>query len=79
MVYTQEAQPLRSPDMLSHTVVLKNIDPKSLHQQILQLEAMERELAADDTVQANSVRQTVKLLHMIEEELRRQARAMHAH
>lgn len=65
--------------MLSHTVVLKNLDPKNLHQQILQLEAMERDLAADDSVQANSVRQTVKLLHMIEEELRRQARALHAH
>lgn len=65
--------------MLSHTVVLKNLDPKNLHQQILQLEAMERDLAAEDSVQANSVRQTVKLLHMIEEELRRQARAQHAH
>lgn len=65
--------------MLSHTVVLKNLDPKNLHQQILQLEAMERDLAADDSVQANSVRQTVKLLHMIEEELRRQARALHTH
>lgn len=65
--------------MLAHTVVLKNIDPKNLHQQIIQLEAMERDLAADDSVQANSVRQTVKLLHMIEEELRRQARALHTH
>lgn len=65
--------------MLSHTVVLKNIDPKNLHQQIVQLEAMERDLATDDSVQANSVRQTVKLLHMIEEELRRQARALHQH
>ena len=65
--------------MLSHTIVLKNIDPKSLHQQILQLEAMQRDMAADGTAQADSVRQTVKLLHVIEEELRRQARAMHAH
>lgn len=65
--------------MLSHTVVLKNIDPKRLHQQILQLEAMQRDLEADDSAQADSVRQTVQLLHLIEEELRRQARAMHAH
>ncbi|HET8729698.1 MAG TPA: hypothetical protein VFM34_01120 [Moraxellaceae bacterium] len=65
--------------MLSHTIVLKNIDPKSLHQQILQLEAMQRDMAADASAQADSVRQTVKLLHVIEEELRRQARAMHAH
>lgn len=65
--------------MLSNTVLLKNIDPKSLHQQILQLEAMERELSSDGDRQADSVRQTVKLLHMIEEELRRQARALHSH
>lgn len=65
--------------MLPNTVLLKNIDPKSLHQQILQLEAMERELSADDDRQADSVRQTVKLLHMIEEELRRQARALRSH
>lgn len=65
--------------MLAHTVVLKNIDPKNLHQQILQLEAMQRDLAPDDSAQANSMRQTVKLLHMIEEELRRQARAQHSH
>lgn len=65
--------------MLSHTIVLKNIDPKSLHQQILQLEAMQRDMAADDSAKADSVRQTVRLLHVIEEELRRQARAMHAH
>lgn len=65
--------------MLSHTVVLKNIDPKNLHQQIIQLEAMERDLATEDSVQANSVRQTVKLLQMIEEELRRQVRALHTH
>lgn len=65
--------------MLAHTVVLKNIDPKTLHQQILQLEAMQRDMDADDSAQADSVRQTVRLLHMIEEELRRQARAMHAH
>jgi hypothetical protein len=65
--------------MLPNTVVLKNVDPKSLHRQILQLEAMYRDMAPDDSMEANTVQQTVKLLHMIEEELRRQARAMHTH
>lgn len=62
--------------MLANTVVLKNIDPKHLHQQILQLEAMQRDLAPEDSREADTVKQTLKLLHMIEEELRRQARAL---
>ncbi|MGH8494421.1 MAG: hypothetical protein ACRERR_15140 [Moraxellaceae bacterium] len=65
--------------MLANTIVLKNIDPKSLHRQILQLEALHREMASDDDNEADTVEQTVKLLHTIEEELRRQARAMHQH
>lgn len=65
--------------MLPNTVVLKNIDPKSLHQQILMLEAMQREMGPEDSREASTVSQTVKLLHMIEEELRRQARAQHSH
>ena len=65
--------------MLPNTVVLKNLDPKSLHKQILQLEAMQRDLSSEDRAEADTVEQTVKLLHMIEEELRRQARALHRH
>lgn len=65
--------------MLANTVVLKNLDPKSLHKQIIQLEAIQREMAPDDSIEASTVQQTVKLLHMIEEELRRQARMMHQH
>lgn len=65
--------------MLPNTVVLKNLDPKSLHRQILQLEALHRELSPEDRAEADTVQQTVKLLHMIEEELRRQARALHGH
>ena len=63
--------------MLPNTVVLKNLDPKNLHQRILQLEAMQREQLDDHN--ADTLRQTVKLLHMIEDELRRQARAQHRH
>ena len=65
--------------MLANTIVLKNIDPKSLHRQILQLESLHRELTDDDSSEADTIEQTVKLLHSIEEELRRQARAMHQH
>lgn len=65
--------------MLPNTVVLKNLDPKSLHQQILMLEAMQREMGPEDSREASTVQQTVKLLHMIEEELRRQARALRSH
>jgi hypothetical protein len=65
--------------MLPNTVVLKNLDPKSLHRQILQLEALHRDMSSDDRAQAETVQQTVKLLHLIEEELRRQARALHQH
>lgn len=65
--------------MLANTIVLKNLDPKSLHQQIRQLESMQRDMAPDDSMEANTVKQTVKLLHMIEEELRQQARNMHQH
>ncbi len=65
--------------MLSHTVVLKNIDPKSLHRQIMQLESLQQDMLSEDSREADTVGQTVKLLHMIEEELRRQARIMHPH
>lgn len=65
--------------MLPNTVVLKNVDAKSIHQQIMQLEYMQRDMVPDDSVEAGTVRKTLKLLHDIEEELRRQARAMHSH
>lgn len=65
--------------MLPYTIVLRNLDPRSLHRQIVQLEAMQRDLDDEYSVHADSVRQTVQLLHMIEEEVRRQARALHPH
>lgn len=65
--------------MLPNSVVLKNVDAKSIHQQIMQLEVMQRDMVPDDSVEAGTVRKTLKLLHEIEEELRRQARVMHPH
>jgi hypothetical protein len=65
--------------MLANTIVLKNLDPKSLHKQIIQLESIQREMAADDSAEADTVKKTVTLLHMIEDELRKQARILHPH
>lgn len=65
--------------MLPYTVVLKDVDPKSLHRQITQLEAIQRDMMPDDLTEADTVMQTIKLLHNIEDELRRQARAQHTH
>lgn len=63
--------------LLPHTVTLKNLDAKSLHHQIVQLEALCAELAPDDIMEAQALNDTVKLLHEIEESLREQARMMH--
>lgn len=65
--------------MFANTVVLKNIDPKSLHQQISQLESMQRDMMSDDSMEADMIGKTVKMLHMIEEELRKNARSLHQH
>ncbi len=62
-----------------YTVVLKNLDPKSLHRQIMQLEALQQELMPGDSEEAGTVQQTLKLLHSIEDEVRRQAHVAHQH
>lgn len=65
--------------MLPHTVTLHNIDAKNLHQQIRQLEEMRADMVPDDSMEANTLKDTVKLLHEIEESLRAQGRMMHHH
>lgn len=65
--------------MLANTIILKNLDPKSLHKQIIQLESIQREMIAEDNADAETVKKTVALLHTIEEELRKQARMLHPH
>ncbi len=65
--------------MHTHNVVLKNLDPKNLHQQIVQLESMQDKLLPDDSAEAVAVSNTVKFLHRIEDEVRKQARAQHPH
>lgn len=65
--------------LLPHTVTLNNLDAKNLHRQIIQLEAMCADLDADDSAEASTLKDTVRLLHEIEESLREQGRAMHHH
>lgn len=65
--------------MQFQTVVLKNIDPRQLHQQISQLESMQHEMDAEHDDKADTVRQAVRFLHMIEDEMRRQVRLQHMH
>lgn len=62
-----------------YTVVLKNLDPKNLHRQIVQLEALQQEMLQPDGEEAGAVRQTLALLHSIEDEVRRQAHVAHQH
>lgn len=65
--------------MYTYNVVLNNLDPKNLHQQIIQLESMQNKLLPDDSIEAMTVLNTVKFLHKIEDEVRKQARAQHPH
>jgi hypothetical protein len=61
------------------TIMLQNVDPKNIHQQILQLEHIQHDMLPDDSAEANTVANTLKLLHQIEEELRHKARVEHHH
>ncbi|HQV81365.1 MAG: hypothetical protein KBF23_04270 [Agitococcus sp.] len=58
-------------------VSLSPVDAKQIHQQILQLETLHHDLLAIDSVKANTVATTIKLLHHIEDELRQRARVEH--
>lgn len=65
--------------MHTHNIILNNFDPKNLHQQIIQLESIQGRLLPDDSIEAVTVSNTVKFLHRIEDEVRKQARAQHPH
>jgi hypothetical protein len=65
--------------MYTYNIVLNNLDPKNLHQQITQLESIQDKLLPDDSIEAVAVSNTVKFLHGIEDEVRKQARAQHPH
>ena len=59
------------------TLDVSRVDAKEIHQQILQLETLHHDLLAIDSVKANTVATTIKLLHHIEDELRQRARVEH--
>ena len=59
------------------SIVLQDVDPKNIHQQIVQLEHVQHDMLPDDSVEANTVASTLKLLHGIEDELRHKARVEH--
>lgn len=63
--------------MLPHVVTLTNLDAKAIHHHILQLEALQDRLS--DTEDGDTVTETLKLLHAIEEGLRSEARRMRQH
>lgn len=65
--------------MYTYNIALNNLDPKSLHQQIVQLESVQGKLLPDDSIEAVTVSNAVKFLHRIEDEVRKQARAQHPH
>ena len=60
-------------------VPLSPVDAKQIHQHIVQLEQLHRELATQDSLNANIIASTIKLLHHIEDELRQRTRLEHQH
>lgn len=60
------------------TVTLHNVDPRTLHHQILQLELLHRSMSPG-SLDAQTIQATLLLMHEIEETLRNQARAEHHH
>jgi hypothetical protein len=59
--------------------MLTDVDPKTIHQQIMQLEHIHHDMLPDNSVEANTLAATLKLLHQIEEEIRHKARVEHHH
>jgi hypothetical protein len=65
--------------MYHYTVTLKNLEPKALHRQIMQLEALQADMLMAESDEAEALKHTVQLLHEIEESLREQGRLQHQH
>lgn len=65
--------------MYLYNVTLKNLDAKNLHRQITQLEALQADMLMADSDEAEALKDTVRLLHEIEESLREQGRLQHHH
>ena len=65
--------------MYRYNVTLTNLDAKSLYRQISQLEALQDDMMLADSEEAEALKDTVRLLHEIEESLREQGRQQHHH
>jgi len=63
--------------MTMSTVVLKNLELGSIQNQLNQIKAMQNSVMPDDSVEANALRDTLKLLTQIETELKRQSQTKH--
>ncbi len=65
---------------MNTSVMVSNLDPKTIHWQIMQLEEMQQHLQPDDSVEtACALADTLTLLHNIEEEIRHKAREERHH
>jgi hypothetical protein len=62
--------------MSSHTVVLRDVDPKVLHHQIMELEEVQKDLSAAHQPCPESVDEAVSFLHKVEDEMRQQVRLL---
>lgn len=58
-------------------VTLRNLDGKAVHRQLEQLQAMHAGMMPDDSVEANQLRDTIKLLAEIEKQLAAKGVATH--
>lgn len=63
--------------MAMSTVVLKNLELGSIQNQLDQIRMMQRSVMPDDSIEANTLRDTMKLLSQIEIELKRQSETKH--
>ena len=59
------------------TITLRDVDPRTIHRQITQLEEMQLHMLNDAGADAEAMRETLRLLHQIEETIRHDAREAH--
>ncbi|MFZ5722434.1 MAG: hypothetical protein ACOY33_02120 [Pseudomonadota bacterium] len=58
-------------------VTLRNVDGAAVHTQVEQLKSMLREMMPDDSIEANNLRNAIKLLSDIERQLDRKSATHH--
>ncbi|RZU38262.1 hypothetical protein EV700_2841 [Fluviicoccus keumensis] len=59
------------------TITLRDVDPRTIHRQITQLEAMQQQMSKDAGADTEAMKETLRLLHQIEETIRHDAREAH--